>query len=233
MPRFTCLILTVLALAGCPDRSAAQAGPAPLYALPADGTWVAYDWTFTGPDGHRQVGTLRISSVGQVDIKGVKHRWVEIRKEAGRGEQARRQWRKFLVAEKAGAGGRTVPGDVARCYGQDRAGGPVLSLSPARVDDLVGLGFQGPGANLKEVGDKEKVEVKLGKFTARRVEARGKLGERDLEYRGWLTGDAAFGWAKFEIRERADGAPSRVVFTVAAAAAGKEAKSEIDESKAR
>ena len=71
----------------------AQTRAAPLYALPADKSWVEYNWEATSPGGVRRVGTLRISSVGTSRLNGVPHRWVEITKEVRDGSRVQRRTR--------------------------------------------------------------------------------------------------------------------------------------------
>jgi hypothetical protein len=232
MFRRVCLVLMLAALVWNPGRSAAQTNVAPLYALPADGTWVEYGWKATGPENQEQTGTLRISSVGRKDVQGVSHRWIEIKKEVRRGEEMRRQFRKLLVAEKAFTESQSLRGNVAEAFAQDEPGGPVSRLGAQRLDDFLDLGIEGAGTVLKEVREEE-VETKLGKFPSRYVTARGKSGERVLEYHGWLSREVPFGWVKFEIREATGQGVSRTIFTAGATRSGRDATSEVDEAKAR
>jgi hypothetical protein len=231
--RYTLLSLLACALVGWADRAADPSRPAPLFVLPADGVWVEFDWKAAPLDGREQAGTLRLSSVGRTESRDAPHRWVEIKKEVVEKDQTHQQVRKLLVAEKVVADGTPLPGHVAEGYGRDRAGGPVLRLSPARLDDLVGLGLPGPGADFQEVRDKETVENKLGKFVTRHVTASGKRGDRTLTFHFWLTDQLPFGWARLEVRERSGTDPPRLVFTAVAARQGQGAKSDLDESTAR
>jgi hypothetical protein len=232
MARGTLLLWAAcLALPG-PARAAEPTRAAPLYALPADGAWVEYDWTATGPDGKELKGTLRISSVGTKTVGDAAHRWVEVRKEYKEGDETKREYRKLLVAEKAFAAAPTLRDHVPTVIGQDGSEAPAL-LSAARARDFLDLGLSGSDAVLKEVAARDKVTVPLGKYEARHVRARDKSGERAQEYHGWLTADVPFGCARFEMREGKGDGPVKTVFKATAARSGKGARAEVDESKAR
>src|SRR5262245_6378401 len=94
-PLFAACVLLPLLLQG-----AEPARPAPLYALPLDGSWVEYEWTLSGPDTKDVKGTLRLSAVGSKIIAGTAYRWIEIRKEYRQDGATRRVYRKLLIAEK-------------------------------------------------------------------------------------------------------------------------------------
>jgi hypothetical protein len=233
MPRHVYLALVLALLVAAPDQCAAQTTCAPLYALPADGTWVEYVWKATGTDGQQQGGTLRLASVGSKEVQGVRHRWVEIRKETGQGKESTCQVRRLLVAEKAFRENGSLQGNVAEALAQDSHGGPVTALEGARLEEFVNLGISGPEAALRTVADRVEVETPLGKFITRQVSARGKRGERLLEYRGWLTEQVPFGWARFEIHETAGKAAPRTVFTAVATRCGQDARSEPEETRGK
>src|SRR5262249_31218777 len=65
------LFLMAWALIAAPIAAQAQTRPAPFYALPEEGTWVEYEWTFTGKRGEAREGTLRLSCVGRQEAQGV------------------------------------------------------------------------------------------------------------------------------------------------------------------
>ena len=221
-------ILLVLALiVGSPAPSAAQSWAAPLYALPEDGTWVEFDWKASPEKAKPPSGVLRISSVGRKEVKGEPHRWVEIKLETKEGDRASRRVRKILVAEKAFARGKPLPECVTEAYEQ-RDGNLPERLPAPRVHDFLTMSLGKQDVVLKEVKAKAETESGLGKFSTRHVSAVGRR-----EYLGWLTPEVPFGWAKFEIRERPEQGPVRVIFSAAAARTGTGAKKEVDESKAR
>jgi hypothetical protein len=225
------LVLLTLVVAAAP--SGAQTQPAPLYELPADGTRVDYEWTATPPGGQKSTGVLRISSVGRTRAQGEAYRWVELKKEWKEGDQTKVHARKLLLAEKGVAKGGSFDDAVAAVFDRAGADGPVTKLSPARAHDFLTLGLRGDGVTLRAVGEREKVETKLGTFLTRHLSARGERGGRTLEYHVWLTAEVPFGWAKFEVREAAGKAASQTVFTAVAVKSGEGAKSEVDESKAK
>jgi hypothetical protein len=171
---------------------------------------------------------LRISSVGTKTVAGVESRWVEVRKEIVRGDQTKREYRKFLVPVKAFAKAPTLRDHVDSVIGQDDSQAPHTLSATARRTFLE-MGLSGDDAALKEVRAREKVEVPLGKYEAKAVRARGKSGERELEYRGWLSADVPFGCARFEVVE----GTGKTIFAAKAARSGRDAKAEVDETKAK
>jgi hypothetical protein len=228
--------LTVLALALCvlfptSSRSAEPTRAAPIYSLPEDGSWVEYDWTGVGADGKEMKGLLRISSVGSKTSGGVESRWVEVRKEYSQGDKMRREYRKFLVPVKPFAADPTLRNHVTAVIGQDDSTLP-FGLSPSGRQTFLELGLTGKDAALKAVSTREEVEVPLGKYLARHVRARGKAGDRELEYQGWLTGDVPFGCARFEVFEGPAGKGLRI-FAAAATRSGRGTNPEVDETRAR
>ena len=166
MSRLTCLWLVACVVVSGPAPAAEPTRAAPLYALPADGTWVEFDWTATGPDGRDLKGTLRLSAVGGKTIDGTACRWVEVRKEHREGDETKREYRKLLVAEKAFAAAPTLRDHVRMVIGQDGSAAPQL-LSASRARDLLNMGFDAPDAALKEVRMRAKVTTPLGEFEAR------------------------------------------------------------------
>jgi hypothetical protein len=232
MSRLPYLLLATWVVVHGPARAAEPTRAAPLYALPADGTWVEYDWTATDPMGKEVKGTLRLSAVGGKVIDGTACRWVEIRKEYREGSQTKREYRKLLVAEKAFAAAPTLRDHVRAVIGQDGSAAP-LTFSASRARNFVNMGFDAADASLKEVRAREKVSTPLGRYDARHVAAQSRSGERVREYDGWLTADVPFGCARFEVREGSGDGPRKTVFTATAARSGKGAKSEVDEARAR
>jgi hypothetical protein len=215
-------------------RSQSSAGLAPVYSLPAVGTWVEYGWKALGAEGKEQAGTLRISFVGQKAVRGAPYCWVEIQRVSGEGERAKRWVRKLLVARDALVAGAPWRGHVLEAYDQQgKADAPVTRLSGGRLDDFLGLGFRDPDGTLKVVGAKETAKTALGEFVTRHVSAAGNVRGRALEYHAWLTGEVPFGWARLEVRERPSDQRTRTVFSATAEKTGKGARSELDETKAQ
>ena len=232
MSRMTYLLLVAWVVLPVRAPAAEPTRAAPLYALPADGTWVEFDWTATDHDGKEVKGTLRLSSVGGKVIDGTACRWVEIRKEHREGDETKREYRKLLIAEKAFAAAPTLRDHVRTVIGQDGSAAP-LTFSASRTRDFLNMGLAAPDAELKEAEARAKVTTPLGRYEARRVTARSKSGERVREYGGWLTADVPFGCARFEVREGQGDGRLRTIFTATAARSGKGAKAEVDETKAR
>jgi hypothetical protein len=232
MARLTCLLFALCIVLPVPARAAAPTRAASLYALPADGAWVEYDWTMSGPDGKDVKGTLRLSAVGGTTVKGTAYRWVEIRKKYTQGGETKHEYRKLLIAEKAFGASPTLRDHVLEVIGQDGSAKPLI-LSAARAKDFINMGLAGADTSLKEVQAREEVSTPLGKCEARHVTARGKAGGRTREYHGWLVADVPFGCARFEVREGKGDDPVKTVFTATAVRTGKGATGEVDEEKAR
>ncbi len=232
MNRFTSLAAAFCLLVPVMGRGAEPTRPAALYALPADGAWVEYDWTATTPDCREHKGTLRLSSVGSKTVDGTACRWVELRKEYKQGEETKREYRKVLIDEKAFAAAPTLRDHVRTVIGRDDDAAPQV-LAADRARSFLNMGFEDSGAALKEVRAGERVSTPLGDYKARHVTARERSGERTREYDAWLTTDVPFGCARFEVREAKGDGPLKVVFTATAARSGKGAKAEVDEAKAR
>jgi hypothetical protein len=224
------LFLAVLLLPAV-ARPQAPSGVAPLYALPAEGTWVEYAWKATSQEAGETAGTLRISFVGHKDVQAVPYCWIELKRESVERGRTRRWVRKLLVARHALRAGLPLRGHVLEGYDrQGKAGARVTRLSGERLHDFLGLGFPELDAGLKVVGDKETAETRLGKFVARHVSAASKVRGRALEYHAWLTDRVPFGWARFEVREHLPARAVRTVFVIAAQRSGTGAPSELDES---
>jgi hypothetical protein len=226
-PWTTALLLA--ALVAYPSGLRAQTRAAPLYALPADGTWVEYDWEEVKPGGIAQTGTLRLSSVGATTVTGIAHRWVEIIRETRRAGKVERRSRKLLVDEQAFAAGRPLYEAVVRGYDKARDGS-VIPMSRDRLRVFTRLGIQGAEEALRQVSTGEAVQTPLGMFRTRHVAARGSTAGRVLEYDGWLSPDLPFGWARMEIREPAGTGPPRLVFRASASRTGQSARAEVDET---
>jgi hypothetical protein len=229
MARLISLALLLCVVSPVPAPAAEQpTRAAPVYALPADGSWVEYDWTGVGPAGEDIKGVLRISSVGTKTVAGVESRWVEVRKDTVRGNETKREYRKFLVPVEAFAKAPTLRDHVDAVIGQNDSQAPHALSATARRTFLE-MGLSGDDAALKEVRPREKVEVPLGKYEAREMRARGKSGERELEYHGWLSADVPFGCARFEVVEGS----GKTIFAAKAARSGRDAKAEVDETKSK
>jgi hypothetical protein len=223
------LTVAMLALAAA---AYADDKPSPFYTLPADASWVAFDWTRTSRDNKEEKGTLTVRSVGVKDVDGVRCRWVEIAEEWKRGDAKKWQRRKLLVAEEALAEGKPLVDCVRDCFHQDDVNPNVVRLSAKHQREFLRLNMPVDLA-LKEIQANEEVMTGLGKLTARHMSAVVTEGTKRQEYHGWLTKDVPFGVAKFEIHEKSGDAAPRVLFTATANRSGKDAKSELDETKAK
>jgi hypothetical protein len=233
MLRSACCWLVLLVAPWSSSLAAAEPRVAPLYALPADGTWVEYQWKAQGPDGSALTGTLRISSVGRKEINGGAHRWVEITRDWKEDGKARSRSRKLLVSEKALPDGWHWRESVQTVFAMEGRDGVVTQLSPKRTGEFLGMGFDATDVALKEVRPEEKVETALGKFVTRHVTARTDDERRTLEYHGWLTTEVPYGWAKCEVHERVGAGRPRLVFSAAAVRSGRDARSVVDETKVK
>jgi hypothetical protein len=232
MSRLTNLLLVAWVVLAVSARAAEPTRAAPLYTLPADGTWVEYDWTATGPGGRVVKGTLRLSAVGGKVIDGTAFRWVEVRKEYREGDETKREFRKLLVDEKPFAAAPTLRDHVRTVIGQEGSAAPMV-FSASRARDFLNMGFDAPNAALNEVQAHVKVATPLGEYEARKVTAHSKTGERVREYDGWLTADVPFGCARFEVREGQGDGPRKTIFSAAASRGGKGAEAEVNEAKAK
>jgi hypothetical protein len=174
---------------------------------------VEYEWKAMEPDASEQTGTLHICSLGREERKGLRCRWVEVRKTVRKGPGLKYRSRKLLVAEEAFARNRVLRGNVIECWEQVKEGGPFTRLTGRRLQDFLGMGFEGSEARLRTVREKVEVETGLGKRSAKLVSANGRPGKRTLEYRGWLSEEVPFGWARFEIREARGRSSQQTIFT--------------------
>lgn len=221
------LVFGMLLWSGAP--LAGQNRVAPCYSLPPDGTWIEFAWQATGPDDKERTGSLRISSVGKLEVSGVLHRWIEIKRESKGGNQPDLKLRKLLIAEKGFAVGQALDAHVTKGFAQRASGAPIIRLTPESIREFMTLGIKSSEATLAKVNDNVEIETKLGKHKTRHVSASDKSGQRTLEYHGWLTNDVPFGCSKFEIHERDSDGIRRLIFTASATRQGQNAKSELDE----
>jgi hypothetical protein len=219
----------LLLLFAVPSRCPAQTRPAPFYSLPRDGTWVEYEWTCTPRDGEVTRGTLRLAAVGRTTVDGESCRCVEIRLVTGEGDASHIRLRKLLIAEQALKDGASLTQAVRRCF--EKTGDRVKSLTGKARLDFLGLALR-EGAVLREQGRATEIETKLGKFSTRHVATHGG-GATGRDYEGWLSDEVPFGWARFEVHDRAPEGKKLTVFRASAVRRGDGASSQVDESKAR
>jgi hypothetical protein len=223
------LSLIALALAALPAAAPcrAQTQPAPLYSLPADGTWVEYDWVHSPPDGPETKGTLRISSVGRKEVGREECRWVELRLTTGEGDDRRVRYRKLLVSEGAVKDGRPLEEAVRECFDRSRDRvRPVIGK--ARIDFL---GMAVPHGPLRKLSGPDEVASKLGRYQARHVATEAL--EPGRSYHGWLSDKVPFGWVRFEVRAEDGRGGGRGLFRAEAAGTGDGAVAEVDVSQAK
>ena len=206
------------------SRSPAQQRPAPVYALPANGVWVEYRFESLSKDGKKDLGTLRISSVGLTTINEKAHRWLEFSLEI---PKAKRKLRKLLVLE-AGSTQTSWTDRIVEGYSSEGPGESVNMMSRASLRSFMSMGSF--DQTLQEQKGDVSVVTGLGELNCRYVISRGS---GSLEYRGWLVSGVPFGWAKFEIVEHTNENLPRVVFRATAHKSGAGAKSELDEAKAK
>jgi hypothetical protein len=217
--------LAVFFVAAAP--SSAQTQAAPVYSLPADGTWVEYDWIHSPADGPETKGTLRISSVGRKSISREGYRWVEIRLATGEGDGRRVRYRKLLVSESALKDGQPFARAVRECF--DRSDDLVRPITgKARLDFL---GMAVGAASLREVSQSEERTSKLGRYQARHVAAEGS--DPSHNYHGWLTDKVPFGWVCFEVRARGERGSQHILFRAVVTCTGQGAVPEVDESRSK
>jgi hypothetical protein len=226
MRRLSPLALTFAALlAAAPCR--AQSQPSPLYSLPADGTWVEYDWVHSPPDATESKGTLRISSVGREEVGREGCRWVELRLTTGEGDDRRVRYRKLLVSEGAVKDGKPLAEAVRACF--DRSGDRVRAVTGKARLDFLGMSVsRGP---LRKPSGPEEVTSKLGRYQARHMAT--EASEPGRSYHGWLTDKVPFGWVRFEVRAEDCRGGEHMLFRATAARTGDGAVSQVDESRAR
>jgi hypothetical protein len=227
MNRLTPIGLTfaafLLAAAPCP----AQTQAAPIYSLPADGTWVEYDWVHSPPDNPETKGTLRISSVGRKEIDREGYRWIEIRLSTEEGDKHRVRYRKLLLSESGLRDGKPFAEAVRECF--DRSGDQVRSITGKARLDFLGMAVH--EGTLRELSRSEKVASKLGRYQARHLGTEGSGPGRF--YHGWLTDKVPFGWVRFEVRAVDERGSKHTLFRAAAARTGDGAVSAVEETRAR
>lgn len=226
---------------------------APIYSLPKDGTWVEYDFTYKDRFLKPFPGVMRIGSVGRQETPSGPGRWVEVKLQSS---ALATRIGKFLVLEKAFAAGGKLEDYIQEAFHQEGGTGAsfVRKISGKQVYDYFTMGVSG---QLFEGETGKAVQTRLGKFTTRTVSSSGLgklrsakslvddkapaggeadaplMNEHGLEYRAWLTNEAPFGIARFEIWAKMGEKPPQLVFNAEAARKGSGAKSELDEHKAK
>jgi hypothetical protein len=168
------LLLSVVLVA--PWASAqVPARVAPLYRLPAAGTWVDYSW-MAGQEGLTRKGTLRISLVGETKVLGVACCWIELKRHSGDGGKTNLLVCKVLVEKKAVLSGSPLEGHVLEGYEQQGDAAPAKRVSRRRLEAFFNLGFEGPVGALNAADEKVAVETALDKLLAQHVSAAGRCG---------------------------------------------------------
>src|SRR5262245_12696654 len=229
MIRKTALLLAVLLIPTSPVRG--QKEVAPLYALPADGTWAEYTWTMSCPGQKDRKGTLRLSCIGNKEVKGISCRRVEFKNEEVTENGTKTHLRQVLISLDGLTPGKSLMDVVVEARASATAGG-MTRLSGPRLEEFLYLGLGRKNGALRLLGEKEEVKTENGRYTARHFAASGGAGERGLGYHVWLTGQSPFGWVKFELEEQ-DGNSARRTFITTLAKTGCGAKSESDRVRVR
>jgi len=233
MFRHLSIPLMIPAFLACLVSCSAQAPPATLCSLPADGNWVEYAWKLTRPGKQIQTGTLRISSVGEQQLREERYRWVEFKLQHVEGDVTHRHFRKLLFPVQAFEQGRLSARDVPQAYDQQKADGPIGRLSPGQINDFLALGFKAENRAPELVKEKEEVTTPLGRYVTRHVTVSGQRGNVTVLYHGWLSKDVPFGGVRFEIHERPKEARPVIVFTASTTKSGSGARSDLDENQAK
>jgi hypothetical protein len=224
MIRKTALLLTVLLLQASPVRS--QEEVAPLYALPADGTWAEYAWTMSRPGQKDKKGSLRLSCLDNKEVKGIGCRWVEFKNEEIADDSKKIHLRQLLIPLDGLTRGKSLMDVVVEAHASTAAG-TMTRLSGSRFEEFLYLGLGRKNAALRLLSEKEEVKTESGRYAARHFSASGRASERSLNYHVWLTAQSPFGWVKFKLEEQ-DGNSTRRTFIASLAKTGCCAKSELD-----
>ena len=91
-----------------------------FYQLPKDGSWAEYtiDGVGTNPDDTEVTlrGTVKMSSVGKVQVEGKPCRWIELRTEGKRNDDKFTDTVKLLIPEKHLAKGQDPLGHVIKAW---------------------------------------------------------------------------------------------------------------------
>jgi hypothetical protein len=240
MHQFCSAVLTLAVVVAGAVPAQAQTKVAPFYSLPEDGVWVEFNFKCKDRQNHTIQGTMRISSVGQLEISGISYRWVEIKMHES---ATLTRYGKLLVAEEALLAGQPLEGAVIEAYHKEGKNGPVARFSGKQMNTYLTMGVAGQH---EVVSDSASAETGLGVFTCKYVTATGKVpqklqagkvqadkqrlaGDASLQYRAWLTSSVPFGLAKFEVwAYPGAGQPAVELFSAVATSTGEGAKSEVD-----
>lgn len=219
-----------------------------LYQLPADGSWVRYDWKGSGtkPDGTdtQVTGTLTLSSVGVAEIDGKECRWIELHMDIhGEGISFTNAYKLLIPAEHLGRGQKPLQ-NIVKAWNQHS----FVHTEPFEIKNPSGTGakflegitqlLHGPFVDPKEQ-PATKIESPLGDLDCVTVIANEKTERKDgitmnSEFRVQLNEKVPFGVVSWEHKadEERRGKPHLKMLTrLKVVAVGTDAKSSMPDSK--
>lgn len=152
-----------------------------LYQLPEDGTWVRFDLDVSGSETDGMmvtlVGTLKMSSVGTVDVNGERCRWIEVAIEASANDEPFTQVDKVLIPQKHLAAGKEPLKHVVEAWKKHSM---IADGRPREIEDSAGRVarsleslrpfLHGPFRKVKKL-DKVPITTKLGKLECAGIRA--------------------------------------------------------------
>jgi hypothetical protein len=223
--------IVFLALAGlcCFSQSSQAQAPktaSPFYALPAVGIWIEYDCVIKDQAGKETKAHLRLSRVGDMEIDGQSHAWVEVKLTTQGKEAGTSKLRKLLVSIERYRQSGDLAQSVREAYQQDGANQPVRSLAPADLASFLQLGFAGAATLKQAVAAEEELETPLGKWQCQRMQAAGKIDRRPMRYEAWLAKEVPFGLCQCTMSQEQDDGKLQLRFRATAARSGDKAQSE-------
>jgi hypothetical protein len=105
--------------------------------------------------------------------------------------------------------------------------GPTVKLSPRQSAEFLSVGCTGEGCKLTATEENATVTGRGQTWTCKVVEAASKSGTTEFVYRGWLTREVPFGWARLNTITTAGG-QEQGQFTATLVRAGTGARGELE-----
>jgi hypothetical protein len=226
-------VFLALACLYCFSQSSQAQAPktaSPFYALPAVGIWIEYDCVIKDQAGKETKAHLRLSHVGDMEIDGQSHAWVEVKLTTQGKEASSSKLRKLLVSIERFRQSGDLAQSVREAYQQDGANLPVRSLAPADLASFLQLGFAG-AATLKQAAVEEELQTPLGKWKCQKMLAAGKVDRRPMRYEAWLAKEVPFGLCQCTMSQEQDDGKLQLRFRATAARSGDKAQSEMAATK--
>ena len=206
-----------------------------LHRLSEDGAWVRYIVTVRDSDGD-MTGNMILRSVGRASVEGQQCRWIELQFDMDRLKAIT----KLLIPETYLRSGQTPLDHLVRGWIKlgDRA--------TRKLDDTADWGLlryllTSPLGDSKELETAEVVEwlqgrlkcaIRTGRLRLKPMSPTGRCREEDVSYEVGFHEEVPFGVAiaRLSIRLKRDGEWEKVsTVTIAAADAGKDARSQLPE----